>query len=117
MSGESNHIEIEPPGSRWASGDYVDVALINVTKEQIERCFGAPLISGEEEGLGPWIAIGGKLRSGVQIELVEHRFQPVKGFVLRVDSGCNPETALKKVLALLGIGVESIKWRKSAPDS
>jgi hypothetical protein len=75
------------------------------------------LSSGDEEGLGPWLAIGGRLESAVTVELIEFQHQPVKGFALHVDSACNPEAALEEVLTLLGIEHESIIWRKGTSGS
>lgn len=117
MSGKSRSIRLTSQGSRWPGGDYSEVAMLSVRSDHIERCFGAPLSSGEEEGLGPWLAIGGRLESGVTVELIEFQHQPVKGFALHVDSACDPEAALEEVLALLGIGHESLKWRKGASGS
>lgn len=113
MKENLSSFEVAPRGARWPSGDYSEAALLDLRREDIEQRLGVSLISGEEEGLGVWVAVGGTLGSGIQIELIEYSGQPVKGFALHVDSGCNPEAALEEVLSLLGADADSVLWRKS----
>lgn len=103
--------EVIPVGTRWPSGTYSSAALLDISGEDIARAFDCELNSDIEPGLGPWQAIGLRLKSGTFVELIEYVHRPAKGFELRVDSGCNVRAALDDTLALLGIDSEAVLWR------
>ena len=52
---------------RWPSGSYKSIAIIDLSREQLERWFGRNLVTGTEPGLGEWLACGGLLPSGQMV--------------------------------------------------
>lgn len=98
----------------WPSGNFTAAALLAIRAEDVARKVGRALHVGNEPGLGEWRAIGLKLGSGAHVELIEYLHQPVKGFVLRIDSGCEVKTVLDEILALLGLGPEAVLWRSGS---
>lgn len=97
-------------GAPWPSGDFVEVAMIDISCEEVSSLVSADLIEGVEPGMGPWKAIGVRLDAGEVIELIRYVYDPDRAFVLRVDAGANLATAFEKVLNLLGRGKESLAW-------
>src|SRR6478752_1609196 len=108
MADELRYIERLPPGMRWPSGNYREVALLDVRGAYLSNHFGGDLVAGDEPGLGAWRAIGGKLKSGAVIELIEYLAQPEKGFALRADSSCDLQSVLDETLAFLGMKSNSV---------
>jgi hypothetical protein len=111
MTSHSEFPDLVPLGSRWPSGKYCNVALLDIQGDDIERKLGCELASGSEPGLGTWRAIGLRLKSGALIELIEYLHQPTKGFELRADSSCSMGDVLGETLAALGRGPECVVWR------
>ena len=99
---------------RWPSGSYKSIAIINLSREQLERWFGRNLVTGTEPGLGEWLACGGLLPSGQMVEFVQyaHAATPA-GFDLRCDSDAESRTVISDTLAALGLTESSIRWRCS----
>jgi len=95
---------------RWPSGDYREVAVLDIKDQDLSRCFGPDIHSGDEPGLGPWRAVGGKLSSGAVIELIEYLARSGKGFELRVDSSFDMGDTLRETLAAMNLGPESVLW-------
>lgn len=111
MNKRKNPVALLPMGARWPSGTYKNIALLDVSSNDVARCFDAQLVAGHEDGLGAWKAIGGELKSGAQIELIEYSESPIKGFELRVDSAWNSSDVLSEALELLEAGMASVLWR------
>lgn len=98
------------PGEPWPSGDYLDVATLPVSESQLIELLGMEPLRAVEEGLGPWIAFGGRL-DGVTIELIRHELSPgPAGFILRINSASAPEPALKALLDALGLSASALTW-------
>lgn len=98
------------PGERWPSGDYLDVATLPVSEPELAKLLGMQPLRGVEEGLGAWIAFGGRL-DGVAIALVRHESRPgPAGFILSVDSAAAPEPVLTALLDALGMSASALTW-------
>lgn len=110
MRTHTTAFSVVPKGTPWPSGDYFDLALFTVTEAQIESLLGLELSHGEEQGLGPWAAIGIRLKSGEVIELIYYRYSPTQGLVVRADLGCEPSVVIADVVELLRIERNVISW-------
>src|SRR5689334_6590491 len=89
---------------RWPGGRDQVVALLTLGPDELARRVGFPLLTGIEEGLGPWQAIGLVLASGRPIELVwyEHA-NPSAPTQLRADVNDDYAQAREEAIAILGI--------------
>lgn len=105
--------ELATPGEHWPSGDYVDFAVLDIDESDLGRVFSKNLQEGSEEGMGPWKAVGFKLRDGATVEIIRHERSLEKGFVLRVDRYADAASALATVLHLLGKDESCITWRRA----
>ncbi|MBX9402281.1 hypothetical protein K4L06_13280 [Lysobacter sp. BMK333-48F3] len=99
-----------PAGTRWSSGDYVEIAVLSIEDSQLERALKAALLHGFEAGMGRWAAIGVRLQSGVLVELIRYADVETDRFALRVDRSAEPAPALAEVLAQLGLVEGSVLW-------
>lgn len=104
-------VEVVPAGGRWPSGRYSEVALLDIQLDDISGMLEAKLNCGTEQGLGPWVAIGLRLSSGLLIELIDHVNRPTRGVEMRVDSWSNLGDALDDALATFGLGQDAVLWR------
>ena len=93
-----------PEGTRWPSGDGVDLALLPLTEDELATLIGLPLVRGIEDGLGPWAAIGGCLPSGAAVEFIHYakKADPA-GVILRADKSACYATILDEALKLIGL--------------
>ena len=111
MSEATYGFTLVPEGTRWPSGDYISLAELAVDRQWVSDRIGAPLVAGIEDGLGPWVAIGLELGSGLAVELIEYEWAPgPRVFEVRVDRGANPALALESVLAVLGLSRDRLRW-------
>jgi hypothetical protein len=94
----------------WPSGDFSEIAMIDVSHEEVQSAVSTDLIEGVEPGLGAWKAIGIKLDGGEVIELIRYASDPDKAFTLRVDARENFLIVLGKVLKLLKKDKDSLVW-------
>ena len=108
MTISASPFELVPPGTPWPGGDGRVTAMLDIEAAELSRRLGFELASGDEPGLGPWQGLGVRLRSGTCIEFIEHRFAPVRGFVLHVDSAADPAAAVDETLASLGLGRDAL---------
>jgi hypothetical protein len=97
-------------GSPWPSGNFEEIAMIDVSYEDVRKFFSSDLIEGFEEGMGPWKAVGIRLDEGEVVELIRYAYDSDQAFTLRVDANANFANALRKILVLLGKSAESLKW-------
>lgn len=104
------NVEVQEIGARWPSGDFKEVALLDVSSDFLESATGKELQKGEEVGLGGWQAMGAKLGSGSVIELISYQGHKPPCFILRVDVGCNVFQVVEETLHALNIGKESLIW-------
>jgi hypothetical protein len=103
--------ELVPEGTSWPSGNYRSIAMLPITPERVAAVVEAPLVSGIEPGLGPWEAIGLRLKSGASVELIYYSMAPEpKGVEVRVDQNANFHASLQQVIALFGLPLESLDW-------
>jgi hypothetical protein len=110
MTDRNGAVERIPRGTRWPSGDGRDAALLDIDAAELSHRLGFALDSGEEDGLGPWHGTGLRLSSGIHVGLIEHRFAPKRGFLLQVDLGADPSTAVDETLAALGLSRDTLLW-------
>ncbi len=92
---------ILPQGTPWPSGDYYDLAVINVTEAEVKKALGVDLLSGDEPGMGPWRAIAVSLKSGSIVEFISYDLSPTTGFTIRADVKDKPSIVLKECLTIL----------------
>jgi hypothetical protein len=97
-----------PQGTRWPSGDGVDLAMLSLSIEEIAERIGLPLAHGFEDGFGRWSAIGGRLPSGTDIEIICYLRIPQSVFV-RVDKRANHAAALDEALAQFKLARTDLK--------
>src|SRR5438270_8180740 len=99
---QNKTIQVVESGTRWPSGRSKPLAQLEVDDAWVIRVSGSTLASGVEDGLGPWVGIGGKLPSGVWIELLRHDLSgPL--YALDVDYDADPREALAEFLAATGL--------------
>ena len=105
-------IQFGTPGEVWPSGRSKVVALLEVEDAWVAETFGAPLLSDFEDGLGPWVGSGGRLRSGAMVELVryEHGYDG-RVFELRVDHEADAGATLSEFISAASLEADAIKWR------
>jgi hypothetical protein len=108
--GKQNEFTVSQVGERWPSGNYVEVAVLSVDDQHVSDCFSTSLLSGEEEGMGPWRAIGIRLNSGELIELIKYDYDESGGFILRTDGNANKSECLEKVIELLEVDEKNLTW-------
>ncbi len=97
-----------PEGTRWPSGEYVELALFSLSIEEIADRIVMPLVHGFEDGLGRWSAMGGRLPSGADIEIVSYLRIPTS-VVLRVDKNVNSGATLHEVLTQFNLSRTDLK--------
>jgi hypothetical protein len=98
---------------RWPSGDYRDIATVCISDEEIEHRTGQSLLRGVEQGLGPWVSAGGKMVSGLDVELLRYTEAPAElssQYIIRVDKKANHRVALEQVLGLLQLKLKDLDW-------
>lgn len=98
-------------GTRWPSGDCIDLALLPLTEEQLSARLCAPLVQGTEEGLGPWSGIGGHLPSGKAVEFIFYSMKPKpSGVILRLDKMSFDSATFDEALSLVGLSRENLLY-------
>ena len=91
-------------GTRWPSGEGVEVALLLLTEDELSARVGLPLVRGVEDGLGPWAAIGGRMPSGNAVEFIYYTLKPKpSGVLLRLDKGACRPGVLDEALQIVGL--------------
>jgi hypothetical protein len=100
-----------PEGTRWPSGDSVDLAVLPMDENELVSRLGLPLLRGVEDGLGPWAAIGGTLPSGTAVEFIHHALAPEpRGVVLRADKVAPYAATLDEALQAVGLARHELLW-------
>lgn len=97
-------------GSQWPSGNFAEIAMIDVSCDDVIKLVSRDLFEGIEEGMGPWKAIGLRLDSGGVIELIRYEYDSDQAFTLRADANSNFSEVLEDTLDLLGKGIDSLQW-------
>lgn len=97
-------------GERWPSGGFHEIALIRISRNEIENFFGTQLATGIENGLGEWESIGFRFEHDEYVELISYKNRPENGFFLRADILFNPEKAIDKTIKILGKKKADIIW-------
>src|SRR5215471_1185142 len=89
-----------PEGTRWPSGESVDLALLPMTADELATRIGLPLARGVEDGWGAWAAVGGRLPSGRDVEFICYAHKPSQ-VILRVDKRVPYSATLDEALQLV----------------
>jgi hypothetical protein len=111
MNQNERAFSVVPEGTPWPSGDYYDLAHLPIDEASLQRVIGVPLMSGVEDGLGRWVAIGLTLRSGVAVEIIRYDDSPgPPGFVARADTGADLAVALDELLSLFSLSRDQLWW-------
>jgi hypothetical protein len=96
-------------GTRWPSGEGVDLALLPLTEDELAARIGLPLVRGVEDGLGPWSGIGGRLPSGNAVEFIYYAMKPKPaGVILRLDKSACSSATFDEALQLVGLSREDL---------
>ena len=96
----------------WKSGHCREVATIEFTDSEIVNATGLNIISGSEEGLGEWLAVGGELSTGDLVEIIRYKDSPnPTHYIIRIDFEANINMVSALVFKELGINLNSIKWQ------
>ncbi len=96
----------------WKSGNCREVATIELTDQEIVNATGLNIISGLEEGLGEWLAVGGELSTGDQVEIIRYKDSPdPTHYIIRIDFEANINTVVALFFKELGISLNSVKWQ------
>ena len=102
--------EVLEPGGRWPS-DYLEVAVLPVSDQEVSRVFATELIRGIEDGLGEWRAVGFRLLGSDLGELIHYPSSPgPAGYILRLDRASPIEPAFSEVLSLFGLQRSALLW-------
>jgi transposase len=99
-------------GRRWPSGDYDEIAEVDLTDEAIETRLGRPLLRGVQEGMGPWRAEGFRLSTGEVMELIFYAFYEGQCYILRVDRGTPIDAAIRHFLEAFDLDETAVRWRR-----
>ena len=91
-----------PEGTRWASGESVDLAVLPMTAEELATRVGRPLVRGVDDGIGAWAAIGGRLPFGRDVEFIWYANLPGQ-VTLRVAKGMPYPATLDEALRVVGL--------------
>src|SRR5688572_29085038 len=103
-------IEAIARGTPWPSGRPKALAQLDVDDAWVVNVAGVPLISGVEDGLGPWVGIGGKLPSGTCVELLRYDLGgPL--YQLHTDYDASPRETLEEFLTTTGLEPSAVHWR------
>lgn len=97
-----------PEGTRWPSGECVDLAVLPLSEGELAERIGLPLAHGFQDGCGPWSGIGGRLLSGVDVEFVCYAHIP-KSVILRMDKQAPHAAVFDEALALVGLSRGDLK--------
>ena len=99
-----------PVGTRWPSGESIDLAVLPMTDADLEARTGLPLLRGNEDGQGGWVwaAIGGRLPCGSLVEFVWYAVMP-KQVIVRVDKNADYSAALDEALQLIGMARDEVR--------
>jgi len=96
---------------RWPSGSAQVIALLTLHPAELAERVGIPLMSGVEEGLGPWQGIGLILGSGRPIELVWYegadQSAPTE---LRADVNDDYSSAREEAGVALALTPRDVAW-------
>lgn len=98
----STRLSPVPQGTRWPSGESVDLAMLPLDKEQLAARLNLPLLRGVEDGLGSGEGIGGRLPSGADVEFIWYAAMP-RSVLVRADKKGNHSATLDEALQLLGL--------------
>ena len=101
-------------GLPWPSGHHAEIASIDVSADVIEGRLGRALLTGVEDGLGPWKAQGFRLSRGEWMELISYEGDVERCFILRVDAGTPAGPAIARFLTAFGLSETCIRWRADA---
>ena len=102
-----------PQGTRWPSGEGVDVAVLPITADELSSRIGLPLVHDIEDGLGAWTGIGGRLPSGRDVEFICYSAVPQQVF-LRVDKRAPYSATLDEALRLVGLSRAEVRVSRLA---
>jgi hypothetical protein len=111
-------VAITPVNSalHWPSGQHAVIAMLDISDDRASAAFRQALTSGIEAGLGPWIGAGGKLPSGVMVEIVKYEHSIYSNlFELRADSNAPSDPVLVEFVHESSLGESAVI--KSASDS
>jgi hypothetical protein len=97
-----------PQGTRWPSGDSVDIAVLPITADDLSSRIGLPLVQDIEDGLGAWSGTGGRLPSGREVEFVCYATRP-RQVIVRVDKGAPYSAVLDEALQLVGLSRTEVR--------
>ncbi len=98
----------------WPSGNYRDIAAIDVSDQEIVNLAKQQLSEGIEIGLGSWVAVGGELLSGQPVEIICYKESPTPNhYIIRIDSSANVKVIASQIFAELNVDPSSIKWQCS----
>lgn len=98
-------------GRRWPSGNYDEIAEIDLTDEAIVGRLGRPLLRGVQDGMGPWRAEGFQLSTGEVMELIFYEFYEGQCYILRVDRGTPIDAAIAHFLEAFDLDETAVRWR------
>jgi hypothetical protein len=98
----SRRLDPLPEGTRWPSGECVELAVLPLAEDELSTRIGLPLARGVEDGLGAWASVGGRLPSGSDVEFVCYAAMRGK-VILRADKGSRYSATLDEALQLVGL--------------
>jgi hypothetical protein len=107
---EKSSIEPVQQGTTWPSGHSEAIATLKVDDAWVAAVTGAPLIAGDEDGLGRWVGSGGKLPSGACVELLRYELGGPH-FILNTDAGANIRDTFDEFMTVTGLPMNAVNWR------
>lgn len=96
----------------WKSGNYREIATVALTDQEIVKATGLKIISGVEDGLGEWLAVGGELSTGDLVEIIRYKDSPNPAdYIIRIDFEADINSVFALIFKELGINPNLITWR------
>ena len=97
-----------PGGTRWPSGESIDLAVIPMTEDTLATRVGLPLSRGIEVGLGSWAGVGGRLPCGTDVEFICYAHDP-ESVILRTDKNAPHSATLDEALQVIGLSRADVR--------
>lgn len=108
MTQPEKSLQPVPEGTRWPSGESVDLAVLPLSENDLSTRIGLPLVRGFEDGLGHWAAIGGRLPSGADVEFICYKASQ-RSVIVRADKGGNHSATLDEALQVVGLSRAEVR--------
>src|SRR4051812_38303083 len=102
-------IKLVERGTKWPSGGAKGLAQLKGGDRGLTAIAGAPLSSGDDDGLGRWVGTGGTLPSGKHVELLRYEMGG-PFYELHADLAADPRETLEEFLRVTDLDRDAVHW-------